>query len=73
MTNQRFRFILFCFCCTEKKKKNSHACWFEETEEENESKGENKWINCYSRRVARPLKKLNKLFGDCYCVAVVLQ
>lgn len=52
-------FFLFCFCYR-RKKKIIHACWFKEIEEENESKGKNKWINCYSRRVARSLEKKSK-------------
>lgn len=60
MTNQRFHIFFLILFLLQERKKIIHACWFKEIEEENESKGKNKWINCYSRRVARSLKKKKK-------------
>lgn len=45
-------------------KKFIPLCWLKQIEEKSEYKRGNKWVNYYSRRVARPLKKMKKLFGD---------
>lgn len=56
-------FILFLL----QEKKFIPPCWLKQIEEKSEYKRGNKWVNYYSRRVARPLEKMKKLFGDCCC------